>query len=126
MNLFDLARLAYSATVSSTAVVDQLGRMAVKLVLSSSAVDVETARRLVDAMKDDAPQRTGALREGITSRTEGNQTIVEASAERDAWDYAPFVESGTEFMSAEPFFYDNADRILGERAERMDDVAGSL
>ena len=127
MSLLGLGKLAFAFTVSSEAVVQQLLRMGVKLALSSRKVDQETGEELVEAMEADAPERTGRLREGIeTHEGEDGVTIVTASAVHGDWDYAPFVERGTEHMAAEPYFYDNVDAILGERAERLEDLAAEL
>lgn len=72
----------------------QVVKYAVKLALRSDDVGEKAAREMVDLMRARVPQDSGALLNGITYRREGRMWIVEASADRNGYDYALAVEAG--------------------------------
>lgn len=129
MSLLDIGRIGFAAVQGTGALVDSLGQFAVKLALKSRAVDDAAGAEMVTAMRADAPQLTGRLVNGISTRREGDVTVVEASALRTSggveWDYAPFVERGHGAAPAEPFFYDDAEHVLADRGVDMDDALAS-
>lgn len=122
----------------------QIARTAVKLALKSDHASRDAAEAMVDLMCGRAPQATGLLRAGITYRREGGFYVVEATADRDGYDYALAVEAGhragglhadadlfadttgrgftptrpgaggDSTVAAEPYFYDSAREILAQ------------
>ena len=55
--------------------------------------------------KQNAPVRTGQLRDSITSLVEADSAFVGSDL-----DYAPFVEYGTRYMMARPFLSDAVEQ----------------
>lgn len=124
--LITAARFGYAAVTGVDALVDSLAQYSVKMALKSRKVDDDAGDAMVAAMRADAPQLTGNLVNGITTRREGGVTVVEASALRTSggveWDYAVFVEKGHGRAAAEPFFYDDAEQVLEARGDSLDDA----
>jgi len=57
---------------------------------------------VVKKMKDRVPINTGALRDTIRGYKDGGKWTIEVGNERI--DYAPYIEYGTRFQRAQPFF----------------------
>lgn len=98
------------------------------LKITAQQADYLLAKRTAEAIREKAPLKTGALRQGVTFRREGDDYVIEASAIREAmngWeaDYAMFQEYGTENMEANPFFWDTAREMLGDRMYEEHDRA---
>jgi hypothetical protein len=72
----------------------QVVQYAVKLVLKSDDAGEKAAREMVDLMRSRVPQDSGLLLNGITYHREGKMWVVEATADRDGYDYALAVEAG--------------------------------
>lgn len=63
---------------------------------------MKIANDMVSKMQDQAPVRTGYLRDNITADEgdeEGQATVTSEA------DYSIYVEMGTRYMAAEPFFF---------------------
>ena len=72
----------------------QVVSYAVKLALKSDDAGEKAAREMVDLMRSRVPQDSGLLLNGITYHREGKMWVVEATADRDGYDYALAVEAG--------------------------------
>ncbi|KQP36693.1 hypothetical protein [Methylobacterium sp. Leaf100] len=76
------------------AVTKQVVQFGVKLALRADNASEQAAREMVDLMRSRVPQDSGLLLNGITYRREGKTWVVEATADRDGYDYALAVEAG--------------------------------
>lgn len=72
----------------------QVVKHAVKLALRSDDAGEKAAREMVELMRSRVPQDSGALLNGITYHREGGMWVVEATADRNGYDYALAVEAG--------------------------------
>jgi hypothetical protein len=144
---------AVSAILGVSEVVGALVSTSAKLALGARQIDDGAANRMVERMKSDVPRRSGRLAEGITATQEGEVWTVKATAIAvrkggQGADYASFVETGTDGRSTsrpaaddgffagqsrggggtdpQPYFWDNARDVLGERFEEARQLAGGL
>lgn len=128
----------------------QIVKYAVNLALKSDAASEEAAREMVELMRSRVPVDTGLLLSGITYRREGNMWVVEASADKDGYDYALAVEaghragghadadffedttgrggrqvsSGPTEVEAQPYFYNSAREALAEWRANLGQASG--
>jgi HK97 gp10 family phage protein len=97
--------------------------VAARLIVVCEAAPPETAQKIVDLAQANAPMRTGFLRDSIhTAPGDGEMSssvIVEAY-------YAPFVELGTRFMSAEPFFFPAVEQVGGQFESDISDMFAAM
>jgi hypothetical protein len=125
-----------------------------QLVAGARRIDDGAAARMVERMRTDAPRRSGKLAAGITAEFAGEIWTVKASAIAvkaggEGADYASFVEAGTDprqpsraaadagFFAGQsrtghpgtdpqPYFWDNAREVLGERSEEARKLVGGF
>lgn len=105
----------------------QLAKYAVKLALKGDQSSLHAAQEMVNLMRSRVPQDTGALLAGISYRREGGFYVVEATADRDGYDYALAVEAGHHAggTHADAAFFDDMTGRGGRRvrASQESDVA---
>ena len=95
-------------------------------------VDAAAGAQMVDEMRSRVKVDSGNLLNGISEHTEGNATVVEASAVRGDFDYARIEEFGRHAdasffassegaaVDADPFFYPSVRDVLSGREPAMD------
>lgn len=125
----------------------QIVKYAVGLALKADNASEQAAREMVELMRSRVPQDTGLLLNGITYRRDGKTWVVEATADRDGYDYALAVEAGHRAggivadaglfadttgaggravraagptdVAAQPYFYDSAREALSDWASGL-------
>lgn len=83
---------------------------------------MQEGENMVNAMKADAPVRTGFLRDNIEITNSSDVAVQVASLAY----YSIFVEMGTSKMEPEPFFIDNAYAGASDFAEKLSSYVRSL
>lgn len=145
---------AIAAVLGVSEVVGAILSTSAKLAYGARRIDDGAAERMVERMKADVPKASGKLAAGITAELAGEVWTLKATAiaERDGGrgaDYASFVEFGTDprgggraaadagFFAGQsrsghpgtdpqPFFWDNARAVLGERFDEARQLVGGL
>jgi len=104
----------------------QLAKYAVKLATRSHQVGRDAAEEMVNLMKSRVPVDSGALLNGISWEEDDRYFTVTASAESPTGshaDYAPYVEYGTKFNEAQPFFWNSANEVLEKWGDSLQRIA---
>jgi HK97 gp10 family phage protein len=82
-----------------------------------------TAEQIVEIAREKVPVLTGALQATIQVRPVARGYSASAggtgSTNSDGIDYGPFVEFGTVYMGAQPFFFPAVEAVRGEFEESM-------
>src|SRR5262245_7282677 len=85
-------------------------RVAAALHVGGDLAEREAAKHMAEGARERAPFDTGALRDSI--RAVNNEVVAEAR-------HARFVEYGTIYMAAEPFFFEAAEHEMPRFVERL-------
>jgi HK97 gp10 family phage protein len=84
------------------------------------AASKHTAEQIVEIAREKVPVLSGALQASIQVRPVARGYSASAgSTNSDGIDYGPFVEFGTVYMGAQPFFFPAVEAVRAEFEEAM-------